>query len=251
MQGVEHEYAWHSTRSVIFGHFGYLVKWDVWEVLGSDSLPKQGGDKADKDEIHKEEPQAKQNIIDQHEEKLKIDVQKGEKLVRKKRDRELDNPLHLCKEEELSKGEKLEKVTIETQKMIEKAPLSDYDVNHMLFSFYVKYRKPQFLTWSLKKIVAIKVYASIATENFINVKFKGFRGASRFEDEFTLADLPCMNHFDWFSLFLIVSKDEQKYEPIVAYPKWMLVCYIHEITKMDVEITYVLRKMLILKPEEE
>lgn len=57
---------------------------------------------------------------------------------------------------------------------IEKAPLSDYDVNHMLFSFYLKYGKPQFQTWSLLNMVVVKVYASFSVENFIIVKFKGF-----------------------------------------------------------------------------
>ncbi|CAI9270001.1 unnamed protein product [Lactuca saligna] len=121
----------------------------------------------------------------------------------------------------------------------------------MLFSLYLKYGKPQFKIWSLQKIVVVKVYAPVPTENFISIKFKGFRGTSRSEDEFTLADLPCMNLYDWISLFLILSKDEQKYEPIVAHLKRMLICYIHEIAKMDVEITYVLKKKPILKPEEE
>ncbi|CAI9259812.1 unnamed protein product [Lactuca saligna] len=31
---------------------------------------------------------------------------------------------------------------------IEKAPLSNYVVNHMLFYFYLKYGKPQYQTWS-------------------------------------------------------------------------------------------------------
>ncbi|CAI9262087.1 unnamed protein product [Lactuca saligna] len=91
---------------------------------------------------------------------------------------------------------------------IEKAPLSDYDVNHMLFSFYLKYAKPQFKTWSSQKIGVVKVYAPVPTEKFINVKFKGFQGASHIEDEFTLIDQPCMNPYDWISLFLILSKDE-------------------------------------------
>ena len=60
-----------------------------------------------------------------------------------------------------------------------------------------------------------------------------------------------MNPYDWISLFLILSKDEQKYELIVAHLKRMLICYIHEIAKMDVEITAILKKKPILKPEEE
>lgn len=31
---------------------------------------------------------------------------------------------------------------------IEKAPITDYGVNHSLFSFYLKHRKPQYQTWS-------------------------------------------------------------------------------------------------------
>ncbi|CAI9286669.1 unnamed protein product [Lactuca saligna] len=205
-------------------------------VLGSDALPKQGGDKLDKDEIRMEEPQPNQPTNEQHEENLKIDAQKeGEKLVRKKHDMELDNLLHHHKELEAKEVEaRVAKVTLETQKTIfplwkiekiqkeaidglsilqlepsiERAPLSDYDVNHMLFSLYFKYRKPQFLTWSFKNIVVVKVYTPIATENFINIKFKGFRGAIRSENEYTLVGLPCMNSYDWFSLFMILSKDE-------------------------------------------
>lgn len=98
----------------------------------------------------------------------------------------------------------------------------------------------------------MKVYAPILTKHFVNVKFKGFRGASHVEDEFTLADLPCMNPYDWIFLFLIFfSKDEQEYEPIVDHLKRMLIFYIHEVAKMDVEVASVLKKRLVLKPEEE
>ncbi|CAI9259279.1 unnamed protein product [Lactuca saligna] len=134
---------------------------------------------------------------------------------------------------------------------IENAPLSDYDVNHMLFSFYLKYAKPQFKAWNLQKIVALKVYARIPTEDFINIRFKGFPGASRTKDEFNLVDSPCMIPYDWITLFLIVSKDEKTYEPIVSHLKRMLICYIHEPAKMDVEIGYILKKRPILKHQEE
>lgn len=52
-------------------------------------------------------------------------------------------------------------------------------------------------------------------------------------------------------MFLILSKDEQKYERIIAHLKRMLICYIHEIANMDVEIASVLKKKPVLKPEEE
>lgn len=55
-------------------------------------------------------------------------------------------------------------------------------------------------------------------------------------DEFTLTDLPCMNSYDWILLFNIVLMDEKKYEPIVVHLRRILICYMHEIAKMDVEI---------------
>ncbi|CAI9279050.1 unnamed protein product [Lactuca saligna] len=73
---------------------------------------------------------------------------------------------------------------------IERAPISNNDANQMLFSFYLKYGKPQFKTWSWKKIVVVKVYAPVPTENFINIKSKEFRGTIRVENDFTLANLP-------------------------------------------------------------
>lgn len=88
---------------------------------------------------------------------------------------------------------------------IEKTPLSDDDVNNNLFSFYLKHRQPQYKVWSLKKIVVVKFYAPIPTEHFTNIKFKGFRGASRIEEDITLSDLLCMNPSDWISLFMILS----------------------------------------------
>ncbi|CAI9303966.1 unnamed protein product [Lactuca saligna] len=115
-------------------------------------------------------------------------------------------------------------------------------VNQILFSFYLKYAKPQYKTLSLKKICALRVKSPIQTEDFLNIQFKGFRGADKIMDEFTLVDSFCMNPCDWISLFIIVMKDEQKYKPIVAHLKRMLICYILEITKMDVEIASVRKK---------
>ena len=39
---------------------------------------------------------------------------------------------------------------------IKKAPLSDYDVNNMLFSFYLKHGQPQIKTWDSEEYVAMK-----------------------------------------------------------------------------------------------
>lgn len=100
-------------------------------------------------------------------------------------------------------------------------------------------------------MVVVKVYAMFPTEQFTNFKLKGFRGASRIVEDFTLVDLPCMNPNDWISLFPILSKDEVKYEPIVSHLKRMIVCYIHEVAKIDVEIAVVLKKRLVVDPIEE
>ncbi|CAI9283106.1 unnamed protein product [Lactuca saligna] len=93
---------------------------------------------------------------------------------------------------------------------IEKAPLSDYNVNNKLFSFYPKHGQPHYKLWSLRKMVVVKVCSPFPTEHFINIKFRVFRGASRTEFDFTLADLPCVNLNNYISLFFILSKDEVK-----------------------------------------
>ncbi|CAI9300153.1 unnamed protein product [Lactuca saligna] len=91
---------------------------------------------------------------------------------------------------------------------IEKDPNSDNDVNHSLFSFYLKYGKPQYQTWSSKKIVVVKVFGPVKTESFINVIFKVVQGAGSSVFEFSLANLPCLNPYDRISLFNRLSKDE-------------------------------------------
>lgn len=121
----------------------------------------------------------------------------------------------------------------------------------MLFNFYLKYVPPHYKIWNLKKLFAVKVYAPFPTEQFTNVKFKGFRGAACTEEDFTLADLPSMNRNDWISLFMILSKDQAKYEPIVSHLKRMLICNIHEVAKLDVEISSVLKKKPVVDPKEE
>lgn len=94
---------------------------------------------------------------------------------------------------------------------IQKSLLSEYDVNNKIFSFCLKHGQPQYKIWSLKKMVVVKFYTPFPAEHFTNIKFKGFRGADRAEEDLTLADLPYMNPNDWISLFLILSKDEVKY----------------------------------------
>lgn len=105
--------------------------------------------------------------------------------------------------------------------------------------------------WSLRKQVVVKFYAPFPVEHFTNIKFRGFIGATRTEFDFTLYDLPFINPNDWISLFLIISKDEAKYEAIVSHLKIMLICYIHKVAKLDEEIVAVLKKRSVVDPKEE
>lgn len=78
-------------------------------------------------------------------------------------------------------------------KHIEKSPLSDYEVNNKIFAFYLNHNQPQYEVWSLRKLLATQFYAHFLVEHFTNIKYKGFKGASHIEFDFTLADLPFMN----------------------------------------------------------
>ena len=100
-------------------------------------------------------------------------------------------------------------------------------------------------------MVDVKVYALFPMEHFANVKFRGFRGASHSGFDFTLAALPCMNLNDSISLFFIVSKEKVKYDPIISHLRRMLICYIYEVAKLDMEITLVLKKRPVVKPKED
>ncbi|CAI9274998.1 unnamed protein product [Lactuca saligna] len=64
------------------------------------------------------------------------------------------------------------------------------------FRAFVKDMKAQHKTWSIQKIVAVKVTGPIEAESFPNVKFKVVRGSSCQAYKFTLADLPCLNPHD-------------------------------------------------------
>ncbi|CAI9263048.1 unnamed protein product [Lactuca saligna] len=69
---------------------------------------------------------------------------------------------------------------------IENALILNKSVNLKLFNFYLKYAKPQYQTWSLKKIIGLKVCSIVPTEDFRNIRFKGFQGKDKILDEFTL-----------------------------------------------------------------
>lgn len=58
-------------------------------------------------------------MVFEEEEEKEEELTKGEKLIRKKHDKELDHLLHLRKELEAQEAEaKISKVTLETQKFL-------------------------------------------------------------------------------------------------------------------------------------
>ncbi|CAI9303284.1 unnamed protein product [Lactuca saligna] len=135
---------------------------------------------------------------------------------------------------------------------IANVPSVDNDANQLLFLFYLKHMKPQYETWSASKIIAVKVTCPIETESLPNAKFKFMRGFASRVQELTLADLPCLNPYDSIMLYNLLQRDAQKYEPVIAYLKLMVVSYVKEVGKMDTEIDVLLcRKPSVLLNEVE
>ncbi|KAI3767763.1 hypothetical protein L2E82_18162 [Cichorium intybus] len=120
--------------------------------------------------------------------------------------------------------------------------LSNPEVNDLLFTFYLKNAFAQHLTWSLKKIVKLTPRLPEVNVPFRNTRFLAIRGDDKEKMEFSLADLPLMNPFDWISLFNILSR-EQNYHPLSDHLKRMIGYYILEVTKLDVEVAAVLDKI--------
>ncbi|CAI9288599.1 unnamed protein product [Lactuca saligna] len=110
--------------------------------------------------------------------------------------------------------------------------------------------RPQYETWNASKITTVKVTEPIETDSFPNAKFKVVRGSANQVHEFTLADLPCLNLYDWIMLYNLLLREEQKYKSVIAHLKLMIVSYIQEVGNMDVEIVVVLRRKPFAVPKE-
>ncbi|CAI9301954.1 unnamed protein product [Lactuca saligna] len=121
------------------------------------------------------------------------------------------------------------------------APIIDSGANHMLFSFYLKHKKPQYETWCAKKIAVLKVTRPIETDSFPNANFKVARCSDSRVYKFTLADFPCLNPYDWIVLYKML-REKEKYEPVMSHLQLMIKSYIQEVGEMDVDIATVLRK---------
>jgi len=55
-------------------------------------------------------------------------------------------------------------------------PVSDKDTTMRLLTFYLNRAKPQYITWSLKNLMGLKVRGSVPLEGFTNIKFTRYRG---------------------------------------------------------------------------
>lgn len=83
--------------------------------------------------------------------------------------------------------------------------------NKKLFKFYVTHSKPQYVVWSLKKIVVVKKCEEEKTDGYTNYKFTVLRGLTTKLFEFSFTDLPIMNPYDWFMLFSHLMQQESKF----------------------------------------
>ncbi|CAI9302445.1 unnamed protein product [Lactuca saligna] len=90
-------------------------------------------------------------------------------------------------------------------------PISDSGADQLFLQLYLQHMRPQYKTWSANKIMAVKVTRPIETDSFPNAKFKFFRGSTSQVHEFTLADLLCINPYDWIILYHLLLRDTKKY----------------------------------------
>lgn len=125
---------------------------------------------------------------------------------------------------------------------IDKVPLSNVATNKKLCLFYLKFSKPHYESWSLRKLVGLKVRLPEKVDGFLNIHFKAYRGQNRIIHEFTLVYFPFLSPSDWISMFNTVGKDVAKYEPIYQHLRKLIICYILEMSKMDVDISAMLNE---------
>lgn len=127
-------------------------------------------------------------------------------------------------------------------------PSPDPIVDQDLLNYYHEFSKPQYLIWSSRKITTVKVLKPTPAGKFIIVKLKITRGSDGSGHSITVVDLPNLNPHDWMLLNNILLSNPNEYQPIIDHIKRMLVCYIHEVSKMDQEISQAIRKKPTIKP---
>ena len=82
----------------------------------------------------------------------------------------------------------------------------------------------------------------------MNANFKATQGSVNSLHKFTLVDQPNLNLHDWILLLNLLLIEKQKYEPILAHLKRMLVSYIYEVEKLDIQIAKVLKRKPSVNP---
>ncbi|CAI9288681.1 unnamed protein product [Lactuca saligna] len=180
-------------------------------VLESSSILKQGGDQPKKTVV-------KLIVKSESEPKYKSNLFSEAPNVDNSEDEDID-------EDELKKRKAREAKLDEHQRIVRKAEAkekAEKEAQHI---------KPQYEMWSSSKITAVKVIGPIKTESFPNAKFKLVKGSTSRVHEFTLADLTCLNPYNWIMFYNLLSRDKQKYEPVIAHLKLMIISYIQEVGK--------------------
>ncbi|CAI9276573.1 unnamed protein product [Lactuca saligna] len=99
-----------------------------------------------------------------------------------------------------------------------------------------------------QNITTINVSGSIVTGGFVKAKSKVTRGSENVLHEFTYVDMSNRNPHNWIMLVKFLMLEEQKYEPILAHIKRMLVLYICEVAKLQIEIVVVLKRKPTINP---
>ncbi|KAI3515990.1 hypothetical protein L1887_14897 [Cichorium endivia] len=197
--------------------------------------------------------------IREDDEDEEVEISEAAKLARAVREKELDDLLRISKELDAEDAAKQDAAfQLETQKlhfpgwgyetMKKEAitqpiqnwlqPNCSYDIRNQVnsqFDFPMTARR--------KKIVKLTPRMPQVISPFRNPIFLARRGSDEEKDEFTLADLPFMNPFDWVSLFNILSRRED-HEIIHEHVNKLLMGYILEVAKLDVEVATVLNSTL-------
>ena len=109
-------------------------------------------------------------------------------------------------------------------------------LDNVLINFYAQKAQPQHLVWSTSKLVDIRAVGQESWGNniLINYKFQGVRGEEKKILNFTCADLPLMNPYDWIRIHTILRKRKvERYKNYLQHIRMMLKAYISEIAKED------------------
>ena len=113
------------------------------------------------------------------------------------------------------------------------------NLDNVLINFYAQKAQPQHLVWITSKFVDIRAVGSESWGNntLITYKFQGVRGDERKILNFSCADLPLMNLYDWIRIHSALRKrKEDKYKNYLQHVGLMIKAYIFEIAKKEFDL---------------